>query len=200
MTDYPEGPLKVVDRRWWARAEGGAEGDAEGGDAPSTWEPEKPTYVQQLERQLAEKDAALQDVIVKYRDAQREFDEARARLRKDVQRDLERSRRTFLVDLLEIVDNLDRALDAAHASPDTVLRDGVEMVRRQFLAKLEGFGVSRVDALGTPFDPTRHEAVSTSPTSDPSQDGLVIGIVAPGYRIGDEVLRPAQVAVGRLTD
>lgn len=185
----PDDPIKVVDRRWWVREQAG--------DPATTWEPEKPTYVQQLEQELAEKDAALQDVVARYRDAQREFDEARARLRKDVQRDLERSRRSFLADLLEVVDNLDRAVEASRTSADVQLRDGVELVRRQFLAKLEGLGVTRMEALGERFDPTRHEAVAVSPAAGPAHDGLIVGIVAPGYLIGDEILRPAQVAVGR---
>jgi molecular chaperone GrpE len=188
-SDRPDEPVKVVDRRWWVR-------EQEGDTAP-TWEPEKPTYVQQLEQQLAEKDATLQETISKYRDAQREFDEARARLRKDVQRDIERSRRTFLAELLEVVDNLDRAVEAARTSSDGSLREGIELVRRQFLAKLDAFGVVRFESLGERFDPARHEAVSVTPASDPSHDGTIVGVVAPGYQIGDEILRPAQVAVAR---
>jgi molecular chaperone GrpE len=186
----PEEPVKVVDRRWWVREQAG--------EPAAEWEPEKPSYVQQLEQQLAEKDAALQDVITKYREAQREFDEARARLRKDVQRDVERSRRAFYADLLDVVDNLDRAIEAGRtASEATSLAAGVELVRRQFLGKLEGAGVTRFDALGERFDPARHEAVTVTPATDPAHDGMIVGVIAPGYQIGDEILRPAQVAVAR---
>jgi molecular chaperone GrpE len=155
--------------------------------------------VQQLEQQLAEKDAALQDVVAKYRDAQREFDEARVRLRKDVQRDVERGRRAFLADLLDVVDNLDRAIDAARSSTEgSSLGAGIELVRRQFLGKLESAGVVRFESRGERFDPARHEAVTVTPAADPSQDGLIVGVIAPGYQVGDEILRPAQVAVARL--
>jgi molecular chaperone GrpE len=192
MSDHdPNEPVKVVDRRWWVREQAG--------EAQTTWEPEKPSYVQQLEQQLAEKDAALQDVVAKYRDAQREFDEARVRLRKDVQRDVERGRRAFLADLLDVVDNLDRAIDAARGSTEgTSLGAGIELVRRQFLGKLESAGVVRVEALGERFDPARHEAVTVTPAADPSEDGLIVGVIAPGYQVGDEILRPAQVAVARV--
>jgi molecular chaperone GrpE len=71
------------------------------------------------------------------------------------------------------------------------------MVRQQFLAKLDGFGVKRIAAEGAPFDPLLHEAVATVPSSDPAADGRVVGVVTHGYRIGDEVLRPALVAVGK---
>jgi molecular chaperone GrpE len=71
------------------------------------------------------------------------------------------------------------------------------MVRRQFLAKLEGFGVKRIEANQQPFDPLLHEAISSVPASSPDQDGIVVGTVRSGYRIGDEVLRPAAVAVAK---
>jgi len=185
-----EPTVRVVDRRWWAQGE--TEG---GGEAASL----KPSYVEQLERQLAEKDDQLQETIARYRGASAEFDDARARLRKEVAKDVERGRRTMLVELLDVVDNLDRAIDAARESGSTdALLQGVELVRQQFLAKLEGFGVTRIATLDQPFDPTRHEALTTVPVQDPARDHVVVGIVKHGYAIGDEVIRPAQVAVGQL--
>jgi molecular chaperone GrpE len=192
VSDEHDIPVKVVDRRWWARGE-----DA----APAAGEPaRKPTYVEELERQLAEKDKAAQEYLSKYRAASQEFENARARMRKELAKDAERSRREVLVSLLEVVDNLDRAIDAAMQAgtpPNDPLLQGVEMVRRQFLAKLEGFDVRRIDAAGTTFDPLLHEAVSAVPASDAALDGRIVGIVRQGYRIGDEVLRPALVAVAR---
>lgn len=200
-------PIKVVDRRWWATeaAAASASSSASSSSASATtereaWQPDKPTFVQELERQLAEKNALLQDYITKFKETQREFDEARTRLRKDVTRDVERSRRSFLAELLEVVDNLDRALAAAASGADaTALLEGVELVRRQMLSKLESFGVTRVEALGQPFDPTRHEAVTLTPAASPDQDGRIVGVIAPGYQIGDDLLRPATVAVAQYT-
>ena len=77
------------------------------------------------------------------------------------------------------------------------LVEGVEMVRRQFLAKLEGFGVKRIDVDQQRFDPALHEAISSVPASSPDQDGMVVGTVRSGYRIGEDVLRPAAVAVAK---
>jgi molecular chaperone GrpE len=74
---------------------------------------------------------------------------------------------------------------------------GVEMVRRQFLGKLDGLGVKRIESDQQPFDPALHEAISSVPAASPDQDGLVVGTVRAGYRIGDEVLRPAAVAVAK---
>ena len=78
-----------------------------------------------------------------------------------------------------------------------LLLQGVEMVQQQFLSKLDGFGVKRIDALGAEFDPSLHEAVTAVPAPDASSDGRVMGVITHGYRIGDEVLRPALVAVGK---
>ena len=189
-------PVKVVDRRWWANQDTSGASTAE---APLS--SLKPTYVEELERQLADKDRQLQDAIARYRQASTEFEESRLRLRREISKDVERVRREVLADLLEVVDNLDRAIDAAraNASPDRLdaLLKGVDMVRRQFLAKLEHFGVTRIDSEGRTFDPLLHEAVSAVPAANPDQDGIIVGIVRHGYRIGDDVLRPAAVAVAK---
>jgi molecular chaperone GrpE len=182
-------PVKVVDRRWWARGEDEA--------APAE-RSTKPTYVEELERQVAEKDRIAQEYIAKYRQAASEFEESRLRLRREISKDIERGRREILADLLDVVDNLDRAIEAAgrSTSPEALLQ-GVEMVRRQFLSKLEGLGVRRIESEGVSFDPLRHEAVSTVPAATPEDDGLVVGVVRHGYSIGDDVLRPASVAVAK---
>jgi molecular chaperone GrpE len=178
--------LKVNDRRWWARGEA----------APEAEEPRlKPAYVEELEAKLAAKDAELQQLIAKYRGASDEFDQARARLRKEVTKDVERGRRSLIVSFLEVLDNLDRALESASARENDPLVQGVSLVRQQFLTTLEGLGVVRLAPVGAPFDPLRHEAVATVAGGAQSLPGTVVGIVRPGYLIGDEVLRPAQVAV-----
>jgi molecular chaperone GrpE len=193
MADEYEVPVKVVDRRWWARGE-----DAAGGaSSPSL----KPSYVEELERKLADSEKQAQEYLGKYRQASQEFDVARARMRKELAKDAERSRRDVLASLLEVVDNLDRAIDAARKAtktPDAAdpLLQGVELVRQQFLSKLEGFGVTRIPTEGATFDPLVHEAVTTVP-GDAATDGRIAGVIAQGYRIGDEVLRPALVAVAK---
>jgi len=181
--------LKVTDRRWWAKTDAApAEGD----------EPRlKPTYIEELEARLAAKDQELQQILTKYRSASDEFDQARARLRKEIAKDVERSRRSVLVSFLEVLDNLDRALAAACDRPDDSLVQGVSMVRQQFLGVLEGLGVARINPLGEMFDPARHEAVTTTPANAEVPDGQIVGVVRLGYLIGEDVLRPAMVAVAR---
>jgi len=182
-----ESDVKVVDRRWWAR-----EGAVEPDSAPVG----KPSYVEELEHRLAEKDRLLQGYVEQYKSAAQEFEEARARARRDVAREVERGKRATLVDLLEILDNLDRALEAAQA-PGAAPRlvQGVGMVRQQFMMLLQGHGISEIESLGQPFDPHLHEAVTVVPPSGGQEVDRVGGVIRRGYRIGDEVLRPALVAV-----
>jgi molecular chaperone GrpE len=193
--------VKVVDRRWWAR------GDA----APATEEipsARKPTYIEELEQRLAGTTEQLQQVLTEYRQAQHEFDDSRARMRREVAREVDRGRRAMLAELLDVLDNLDRALVSAResggaaADPATAfagLTRGVALVRDQFLARLEQFGVKRIETLGQPFDAARHEAVSTAPVVDPEQDGRIVAVLKDGYASGDELLRPASVVVGSFS-
>ena len=193
MSDEVEIPVKVVDRRRWRE-------DGEANPEASPQASLKPTYVEELEQRAVQAEKQAQEYLGKYRDASREFEDARARMRKELAKDAERSRREVLVSLLEVVDNLDRAIEAAEktgkSSGDPLLQ-GVEMVRQQFLSKLEGFGIRRIAIDGGSFDPAYHEAVSTVPAIVPSMDGLIAGVVRHGYLIGDEVLRPALVAVAK---
>jgi molecular chaperone GrpE len=178
--------VKVVDRRWWARGE-----SSEAEPSPAT----KPSYVEELEQRLAEKDRLLQGYVEQYKTATAEFEQARLRARREVNREIERGKRTLLLDLLDVVDNLDRAIEAASTgAADGALLAGVKMIRDQFATRLEAHGVKEIAAVGQPFDPQVHEAVTMVPSDD---DERIVGVVRRGYRIGDEVLRPAQVAVGK---
>lgn len=183
--------IKVTDRRWWASES----------DTPTTAEEPrlKPTLIEELEARIADKDREIQELVSKYRGAADEFDQARVRLRKEIQKDVERSRRSVIISFLEVLDNLDRALDVGSTRTDSFVQ-GVALVRQQFLATLESLGVQRVDPLGQRFDPLLHEAVSTVPAATPDQDEVVVGVVRPGYLMGEDVLRAAQVAVARGSD
>jgi molecular chaperone GrpE len=196
----PEGRephVRVTDRRWWAREAADSDTDDQGGGR-------KPTYVEDLERQLADARHRVQELMQAHRQSVDEFEQVKRRIRREVGRDVERARRAVLADLLDVVDNLDRAIAASRdadevtgpAALDAVVR-GVELVRTQFLGKLTGFGVTLVPALGQPFDAVRHEAATTTPVDDPTQDGVIVAVIREGYAIGDEVLRPASVVVGR---
>jgi molecular chaperone GrpE len=181
-----DGPVKVVDKRWWITGETGA--------APAA--PRKPSYVEELERQLAEKDKAIQAHAARYRDSAAEFDQVRARLRRDLDRDIDRARKALLADFLEVADNLERALAAGEGAGESLVK-GVELVHQLLLARFAAHGVLPMEPAGRPFDPTMHEAVSLITVDDPALDDTVQAVVKAGYLVGEEVLRPASVVVGK---
>ena len=156
--------VRVVDRRWWARGDGAAPAD----EAASR----KPTVVEDLKQRLAETANQLQTSMAEHRRSLEEFEQVKNyELRRvNVSREVERGRRTVLVELLDVVDNLDRAISAADetsasATADTSerLARGVRLVRDQFLAKLEHFGVVRVPAIGQRFDAAHHQEAKPRP-------------------------------------
>ena len=183
--------LRVVDRRWWTKDK---DESTDGGDDTAN---RKPSYVEELEERIAKLDATVRDYAGKYKTASQEFENARARVRRELGKDAERDRRAFLAELLDVVDNLDRAVAAGRTATDAAaLLTGVELVQTQFLAHLGRLGVTRLEAEGQPFDPSLHDAITTTP-ADAAQDNHVVSVIKEGYRIGDEVLRPASVVVGR---
>ena len=104
--------------------------------------------------------------------------------------ELARRTREILESFLPIVDDLDRGIRAGV--------EGLELVRRSMLARFAAYGVTPIPARGARFDPQRHEAIALIPVRDPSHDGRVVDVMREGYAIGETVLRPAGVAVGRL--
>ena len=182
--------LKVVDRRWWAREKAGADDDSD----PSR----KPSYVEELEQRVAAQEALVQKARAQFQAAEQDFEQGRVRLRREIAKDVDRERRNILRQFLEVADNLERGLDAARdVTKVEDLRVGIEMVRDQLLLTLQGFGVTRLDAMAQPFDPTLHEAISTIETTDPTAIDTVASVVKPGYVIGEEVLRAAVVTVAK---
>jgi molecular chaperone GrpE len=97
-------------------------------------------------------------------------------------------------DLLDGLDNLERATEALRAAAPAGIVEGLEMVHKQLLATLAKHGVEPIAALGQPFDPNQHEALVQQP--DPGKpEGTVVAELGKGYKIHDRVLRPSKVAV-----
>ena len=186
MDDRPGMPgYTVRDRRWWVRDE---DESRSGGD-------EKPSFVARLEADLAESERRLSEALHRQRELVTEQELARQRVEREARREIARSRQQVIAELLPVLDDLDRAITAADAAGDaSALRRGVELVRSGFLDRLRALGVERDDPTGQPFDPARHDAVSVAPGAI---DGSVLATVSPGYRSGDEILRPARVVVAQ---
>lgn len=100
-------------------------------------------------------------------------------------------------DLLPVVDDLERALDAINKGGDLdSLKEGVDLIYSKFVKYLESQHVSAIESTGKNFDTDIHEAVTTFPAPDPSMKGKVIDTTIKGYMINDKVLRHAKVVVG----
>jgi len=140
-------------------------------------------------RAVAERDAYL-DAL---RRLKAEFENYRKRSERDRQSFAQSAARDLVADLLPVLDNLERAVEALDGQ-DPSLVAGVAMVREQLAGLLAGRGVTEIAAHEQPFDPSVHEAVVTSPSPD-HEDGQVLAVLQKGYRLHDAVLRPARVVV-----
>jgi molecular chaperone GrpE len=148
-----------------------------------------------LQQQIAEKDKELGEIKDKYLRVLADAENARKRIRQQSEESVRLQRENFLRDLLPIVDNLERAVEAARGgSEGQPIVEGVEMVLRSLLDFLRSHGVTQVSAVGEQFDPQLHEAVDhvDSAVHPPN---TVVSEFHRGYVIGDRTLRPARVAV-----
>jgi molecular chaperone GrpE len=126
-----------------------------------------------------------------------DFDNWKKRARRDQADGEMQAKESVLRDFLEIVDSLERATIAWADGKEIdakSIRDGVELVLRQFRSKLERYDVKPMEATGVRFDPRMHEAVSQVPSATVTP-GLVLHELQKGYLIGEKLLRPAMVVV-----
>jgi molecular chaperone GrpE len=123
---------------------------------------------------------------------QADFDNYRKRATRDQESLVVRAGERIVKDLLPILDDLERALEAAEQHEEAKLEDGVKLVHRQLEQLLEKEGLAPVETDGK-FDPHVHEALLTQPSD--ADEGSVIEVLQKGYRLGDRVLRPARVVV-----
>ena len=100
--------------------------------------------------------------------------------------------------LLNVIDNLERAIASPSESEDAQnLKKGIEMVYESFLYALKEEGIEEIDALDQPFDPTLHHAVQTVPVEEGQEADKVVQVFQKGYKLKDRVLRPAMVIVSQ---
>jgi molecular chaperone GrpE len=138
----------------------------------------------------AERDEYLEDL----RRLKADFDNYRRRAQRELSESETRARTAVLAEFLPILDNLDRALNAAEHHEESKVIEGVRLTHNLFSDLLRKEGVEEVEALGAHFDPTVHEALITQPSAE-HEEGVVTTVLERGYVCGDRVLRPAKVAV-----
>lgn len=127
--------------------------------------------------------------------AQAELENFRKRSRREMEDERKYASLPLIRDLLSVMDNLDRALEAAERNQNnTGLVEGVKMVAIQFTTYLEQYGCRKIAAVGLPFDPHQHEAIAQEPSTEHAT-GLVTRIARNGYMLHERVVRPSQVLV-----
>ncbi|GAC1353185.1 MAG: hypothetical protein NVS3B20_19480 [Polyangiales bacterium] len=126
-----------------------------------------------------------------------DFDNFRKRTRREVEDAQRRGSEELLRSILPVFDNLERAaLHADQGADAKAIADGVRMVLKQFVDTLSRVGIQRVTTVGNPFDPLLHEAIQQVETADHAP-GTVMAEVAPGYKLGDRLVRAAMVVVAK---
>ena len=196
----PEEEIRVTDRRRINLGREAGEVAEEAGDVGETSN-RKPSYVEQLEARAQSAEQKLVEVQARFEqlrnELRREADETRQRLNRAADERARLEKANFIAALLPVADNLQRAIETA-AGGQTLesLREGVRSTANGFERALTAAGVEPLTAVGEHFDPELHEAVDTVEVG-PERDGIVTAEYSRGYKLGDRLLRPARVQVGR---
>lgn len=161
--------------------------------APETPESKR---IAELERELLATQEKLRQYSTAVDRARTEFDAARSRLEREQARVVEAQKVAAVGGLLSVLDSLDQALHNVGDGGMAFIQ-GVAMIRNQFDGALRDLGLERFESMGETFDPERHEAISMIPVTDPAQDNIVVQELKQGARVGEKVVRPATVIVGR---
>jgi molecular chaperone GrpE len=192
-----ENEVRVTDRRRVYLDESGGERVNEEAEKPSL----KPTYVEELEARTKAAEKQVHEVQARFdqlrQQLQRETDETRQRLNRAADERAATEKANFISALLPVLDDLNRAIDAVNENTTReAMVEGIRSIATSFQSALTSAGVEPLAAVGEEFNPELHEAVDTAET-DGDMDGKVIQEYSRGFRMGERLLRPARVKVGR---
>lgn len=155
------------------------------------------TVNEDLAKEITELKEQLENQKKEYAFKLAEFDNYRKRTLKEKADLIKNGAESAMRDLLPVVDDFERALDAISKGGDIEsLKEGVDLIYSKFVKYLESQHVTAIDSTGKDFDTDLHEAVTMFPAPDPSMKGKVIDTAIKGYMINDKVLRFAKVVVG----
>jgi molecular chaperone GrpE len=167
------------------------------GDVPAL-EPEE--EIRRLREALEAKTLEVEEHRDRYLRAAAEFDNARKRAAREREEYTRYANEWLLRELLPVLDNFERALQAARGeAAAAAVTAGVELIQRELMRVLEKFGVTSFTSVGQPFDPERHEAIARVPAQS-QPEGTVVDETARGYLLNGRVLRPAMVTVASSPD
>ncbi|HEY2937280.1 MAG TPA: nucleotide exchange factor GrpE [Gaiellaceae bacterium] len=148
-----------------------------------------------LEERLAEAEARAEEYLSLAQRTQADFENYRKRAVRDQESLVARAHERVVKELLPILDDLERALEAAGGHEEAKLEDGVRLVHRALADLLAREGLAEIATDGA-FDPHVHEALLAQPAED-AEPGHVLQVLQKGYRLGDKVVRPARVIVAQ---
>ena len=154
---------------------------------------EEERRIKELEEKVARLEGITRAVNQRYVDLQRELEYYKERYRRDVEELRKYGYEKFALDLLEVVDNFERAFSLAGDVSESVLK-GFEMIYKDLLRILEKYNIKEIDVLGKAFDPYVAEAVDREFNQDVPPN-TVVKVLRKGYYIHEKVLRPARVVV-----
>ena len=172
-----------------------AEPAQDAGDAPAADEEKAAEDAASTDAKIAE--AAVADMKQRYMRLQADFANFKKRTAGEKLQISEVVKMEVLQNVLPVVDNFERALQVPQDKLTDDLKsfvDGYEMIYKQLMAVLEKEGVTKIEAVGKPFDPNYHQAVMRVP-SDEYDDDIVVEVLQEGYLLGEKTLRPAMVKV-----
>lgn len=155
-------------------------------------ESEAQAVEEDFEKLLADAHQEKEEYLELARRTKADFENFRKRAASDVQAAQARGKVAVAREVIDAVDNLERALEAAEDG--AALRQGVEMVLSGLRETLTRNGIEVVDPKGEKFDPNLHEALSTMPVEG-AESGTVVEVMQKGYRLEDQLVRPARVVV-----
>jgi molecular chaperone GrpE len=173
---------------------GSAEGSGAGAESPDAAQEVEADF----DRLLADTQRERDEYLELAKRTKADFENYRRRMAAETQAALARGKAEVVRELVPVLDDLERALEAAGIDPEGDSADGlthgVLLVFRGLREALTRNGIEAVDPEGERFDPTLHEALSTQP-ADGTEPGTVVEVLQKGYRLGDQLIRPARVVV-----
>jgi molecular chaperone GrpE len=168
-----------------------------GAPAPQGEQAAEPPSTEKPESELERLTRLTEEYLDGWQRARAEFSNYKKRVERDQGDTYRRAAGDILTRYLPIVDDLERALKDRPTEGETAgWAEGIDLIYRKLRAILEAEGVQTIDALGQPFDPSLHEAISHEDSQE-HPTGYVIEVLQQGYRMGDQVLRPALVRVAK---
>ncbi len=173
------------------------ETEANGGEAVEAVKSSEqaPAEVEMLKKQLEEAEAKTAENLDGWQRAVAEFQNYRKRTERDNESLYASMKGDILRKILPVLDDLERALQNRPTDSGPWV-SGIELIQKKLASLLEAEGLQRIEAVGQPFDPNFHEAISHEP-SENVESGHVIAVTQNGYTLGERVIRPATVRVAK---